>query len=62
MNAFKEFDDLEETLTKKVNPDDGKSMADIMREKREKTEKMLEGQPQPSKQESIEDRRARLKA
>ena len=49
MNAFKEFDDLEDSLSKQNPADEGKSMADLMREKREKTESMLVTQPQPSK-------------
>lgn len=43
MSAFKEFDDMEEELSKKNHYDDGRSLKDMLREKREITEKAIEG-------------------
>lgn len=51
-------------LEQKKNQDDfnsGKSMAEILREKREQTEKILEN-TKISQQESMEDRKRRLQA
>jgi hypothetical protein len=59
MNAFKEFDDMEDELSKHKPQDDGRSLKDMFRDKRETTEKHLEGK---SHVESIEDRQKRLKA
>ncbi len=42
MNAMKEFDELEEQLNKKGQQEETKSFQDLLREKRENTEKMLE--------------------
>lgn len=60
MNALKEFDDLEDSLNK--NPqEETKSFQDLLREKREATEKQLEGNKSnaPSA-ESMEERKKRL--
>lgn len=44
MNAMKEFDELEEKLNKKNQPEEsGKSLKDLLKEKRETTEKAMEG-------------------
>lgn len=42
MNALKEFDELEEKLSKKDQETDGKSLKDLLKEKRENTEKVIE--------------------
>ncbi len=43
MNAFKEFDDFEDEQTKhKPTDNDGRSLKDMLREKRETTEKHLD--------------------
>ena len=59
-NAFKEFDDFESEQSKKPQ-EDGRSMADVLREKREQTEKAL-AEKQVSQVESAEERRRRLQA
>jgi hypothetical protein len=46
---MKEFDELEEELSKKNNQEevkDGRSLKDLLKEKRENTEKILDGRPQ----------------
>ena len=43
MNALKEFDELEEQMSKKNQDDGGKSLKDLLKEKRETNEKLLEG-------------------
>jgi len=62
MNALKEFDDMEQELERKKSKVDesGKSLKDLMKEKRENTEKIIESSSKPS--ESVEERRLRLKA
>jgi hypothetical protein len=59
MNALKEFDELEEQLHSKHTDDDGRSLKDVLREKREHTEKLIDGK---TPVESIEERQKRLKA
>ena len=59
MSAFKEFDELEEQLQGKHAEDDGRSLKDMLREKRETTEKLIDGK---APVESIEERQKRLKA
>lgn len=44
MQAMKEFDEMEEKLSKKGVPEgEGKSLKDLLKEKRENTEKVIEG-------------------
>ena len=52
----------EEELQKSAkDPNEGKSMADILREKREATDKILES-TKVNQKESIDERRERLRA
>ena len=53
--------DMMESIPKSKDPYEGKSMSEILREKREATEKILES-THINQQESIEDRRQRLRA
>lgn len=59
-NAFKEFDDFEADQNDKKPQEDARSLADIMREKREQTEKEIAGKQ--AQVESAEDRKRRLQA
>ena len=43
MSALQEFDELEDQLNKKGQQEDGRSLKDMLKEKRELTEKALEG-------------------
>ena len=48
MNALKEFDELEEKLAKKAGQEpDGRSLKDLLKEKRENTEKVIESKTVP---------------
>ena len=61
MNNPAEEYNWDEDPFKKSNPDEGKSLKDMLREKRENTEKIIADKP-VAQGESVEDRRARLKA
>ena len=60
MNAMKEFDELEEQLNKKGPQEETKSFSDLLREKRENTEKIIESKNQGA--ETVEERKKRLQA
>ena len=63
MQAMREFDEMEEKLSKKgqASEGDGKSLKDMLKEKRENTEKVIEGKG-PQQQENAEERKRRLQA
>ena len=59
-SAFKDFDDLEDKANSLEERKDERSMQDILREKREKTEQAIKDKgPQV---EALEDRKKRLQA
>lgn len=63
MNAMKEFDMLEEQMNKKNQENEGKSLKDLLKEKREHAEKVIESQKKDQPQvESAEERKKRLQA
>ena len=62
MSAMREFDELEEQISKKGSQEETKSFQDLLREKRENTEKILESKNQGPVTESVEERKKRLQA
>jgi indole-3-glycerol phosphate synthase len=62
MNAMKEFDELEESLNKKGSQEETKSFQDLLREKRENTEKIIDSKNTGPTTESVEERKKRLQA
>jgi hypothetical protein len=62
MNKPKDDYNWDEDPFKKVNdPNEGKSLKDLMKEKREATEKQIADKPVPAG-EGVEERKARLRA
>ena len=51
----------EDPFKKSTDPNEGKSLKDLMKEKREATEKVIADKPLPAG-ENIEERKARLRA